>query len=303
MSGKRTQSDWLLFALLSSLWASAYALTREAVATLPTALIVPGRLGLGAIILILVCFLRGETWPKLSDRKAWLTLAAMGLIGTVLPFTLITEAQKTVDSSLAALYVSAAPIFVGISSHFLFAEERMTRSKALGVFVGFIGVLVLFGPDAIANFGSATVIAQFLLLFATLMYASSTLIARAAPEMSPLVFSAGFLSFGALFSLPLLADVEFAALQPSTASIISVVALAVGPSAVASLLYPIIVRRAGPTFLSLTGYVIPIISSIIGFVLFREVLGWNAYLAFALILTGVYISQRKPAKAKPLQAE
>ena len=180
----------------------------------------------------------------------------------------------------------------------------MSSTKALGIGIGFLGVLVLFGPDVIEHWGSASVFAQFLLLVATMMYATSTLIARAAPKISPIIFSAGFLSFGAIFSLPMLAFVSWGELAPSTTSVLSVIGLGLGPSAVASLLYPIVVNRAGPTFLSLTGYVIPILAAIIGWLIYREVLSWNAYLAFGLIIAGVYVSQQaaRPKQA-PSQAE
>ncbi|MEO1028309.1 MAG: DMT family transporter [Pseudomonadota bacterium] len=110
--------------------------------------------------------------------------------------------------------------------------------------------------------------------------------------MSPVVFAAGFLSFGAVFSLPMLAFVSWGELQPSTASVLNLIGLGLGPSAIASLIYPILVNRAGPTFLSLTGYVIPILAAIIGWVIYREVLSWNAYVAFGLIIAGVYVSQQ-----------
>lgn len=292
MSAKRDKTDWLLFAVLSTLWASAYALTREAVETLPPFLVVPGRLWVGAPLLLLIAFVRKDVWPPFSDHRSWLTMAAMGLVGTTLPFFLITTAQQSVDSALAALFVCAAPIFVAASSHFLFHEERMTGLQALGVGVGFIGVVVLIGPDAFSSLESASALAQLILLVATISYASATLIARAAPKMSPFVFSAGFLSFGAVFSLPMLALIDWADVTPTTSSILSVIGLGIGPSAIASVIYPIVVNRAGPTFLSLSGYVIPVIAALIGWILFREVLAWYAYIAFVLILGGVFITQR-----------
>jgi len=303
VDGKRTLTDWGLFAILSLIWAGAYAMTRVAVQTsnpeagLPVELILPGRLGLGAVILLVVMFAAGHRFPPLTDWRRWSAMVAMGITGMTLPFFLITTAQETVDSSLSALYTAAAPIFVGIGAHILFGDERMTPQKGIGIIVGFLGVFALFGPEAIKNWGSASMVAQLLLIGATAGYATSTLIARGAQETPPLVFSAGFVSVAALCSLPMLFFVEWNTLRPAPSAIAAVIGLGIGPSAIASILYLIVVNRAGATFLSLTGYSIPIVSVVLGFIFFRETQEWNAALAFALILGGVWLSQR-PSKAK-----
>ena len=302
MEKTRDMTDWLLFVAVSLLWASAYALTRGAAfgeGGLPAGLIVPARLAIGAVVLNSVVFATGRRYPPLSDRKRWAAMLGMGLLGMTGPFFLITVAQKTVDSSLAALYVAAVPIFVVVGANFLFKDEKLNPRIALGISVGFLGVIALFGPEAYKNFGSASTIAQLLLLLGAMLYASSTLLARAAPKIEPLVFAAGFVTLAALMSLPMLAMVDWQIVAPSPVRVLSVIGLGIGPSAVASILYMAIVQRAGATFLALTGYIVPILSAIIGFVIFREVQSWNAILAFGLILSGVWLaqSQKKAAKA------
>lgn len=221
-------------------------------------------------------------------------MAIMGILGTAAPFLLITNAQQTVDSSLAALYVAAAPLFVAVMAHFLFHDDRISWGKAGGVAIGFVGVAVLFGPEAITAFGSASVLAQALCLLATAFYALSTITARYAREIPPFVFAAGFLCFGALASWPLLFFVDFEALTPSTGAITGVIGLAIGPTAMASVFYMMLIQRTSATFLSMTGYTIPIFSAVVGYLAFQEVQSWNAVLAFILILGGVWISQRGP---------
>jgi len=129
-------------------------------------------------------------------------------------------------------------------------------------------------------------------------YASSTLIARAAPKMPPLAFAAGYVSIAALFSYPLLLSINLSELTPSTSAIAAVFGLGIGPSAIAAILYLVVVNRAGANFLALTGYAIPMVSVVIGYVIFRETQDWNAVIAFTLILTGVWLAQRGGPKAK-----
>jgi len=308
MQAQRSSLDWVLFAVLSCLWASAFALTRVAVNQdspeqgLPPELVTPLRITGGAVILIIVALSSRSKWPALSQWRLWLAMVVMGLVGTTAPFYLITHAQRTVDSSLAALYVAAAPLFVAVLAHLVFHDDRLSPRKITGLLIGFVGVLVLFGPEAVTAFGSANVTAQALCLAATACYACSSIVARLAREIPSSVFAAGFVSSGAVLSWPMLASVDYAALQPSSASLIAVAALAIAPTAIASILYMVVIQRTSATFLSLTGYAIPVLSAMIGFVAFGETQDWNAALAFVLILGGVWLSQRAagtPAELDP----
>lgn len=303
MASKREPLDWALFAALTALWGSAYAFTRLAVSQndpslgFPPEFIIPVRLTAGAFVLLIVAAATRQAWPPLSHWKMWAAMAVMGIAGTATPFFLITTAQQTVDSSLAALYVAAAPLFVSVMAHFAFNDDAMTLNKTLGIIVGFAGVAVLFGPEAISSFGSASVVAQALCLMATFCYALSTITARFAREIPPFVFAAGFLSFGAVASWPLLLSVETAALTPSSSAIAGLFGLAIAPTAMASVLYMMLIKRTSATFLSLTGYTIPVFSAVVGYFAFAEVQSWNAFVAFALILGGVWTAQRSAPKA------
>ncbi|MEM9573137.1 MAG: DMT family transporter [Pseudomonadota bacterium] len=301
----RSLTDWLLFAMLTALWGSAYGFTRLAVSQsepefgFPPEFIIPTRLTAGAMVLVIAAFVSQQKWPALRAWRMWVAMAVMGIAGTAAPFLLITHAQQTVDSSLAALYVAAAPLFVAIMAHFSFHDDRISVRKAGGLAIGFAGVAVLFGPEAITSFGSASVFAQALCLSATACYALSTITARYARDIPPFVFAAGFLTFGSVASWPLLLLVDYAALTPSFGAVSGVVGLALGPTAMASVLYMVLIQRTSATFISMTGYTIPIFSAVVGYLAFQETQNWNAILAFALILGGVWISQRTP---DPLRA-
>jgi len=301
MHNQRSAIDWAMFALLTALWSSAYAFTRLAVSQSDPSsgfspqFIIPVRLTAGAVVLLVIAYFSRQSWPALREWRPWAAMAVMGIFGTAAPFLLITTAQQTVDSSLAALYVAAAPLFVSVMAHFLFQDDRIHPRKALGVIIGFLGVAVLFGPEAASSFGSASVVAQAFCLLGTACYALSTITARYARNIPPFVFSAGFLTFGAVASWPLLMFVEFQTLTPSTSAIWGLVGLAIAPTAMASIIYMVLIRRTSATFLSLTGYTIPIFSAIVGYLAFGELQSWHAFLAFALILGGVWTAQRSAA--------
>jgi len=296
-SGKRTPGDWALFVLLSLMWAGAYQLTRIAVdkgnpdAGLPAAWVLAGRLTIGAAVLWVIMLAMGQRLPPFSDHKRWRAMIGMGLAGSVFPFFLITTAQETVNSSLAALYTAAVPLFVAIGAHFLFRDERLTAGSALGVVIGFAGVAILFGPDAVRGFGSSSSVAQLLLIGGTVFYALSSLLARGAPKMHSIVFATGFVSVAAVVTWPFVFAVDPASVNADWTHWAAVAGLGVVPSAIAQALYMLLIARTSATFLSLTGYSIPVMAAVLGFFLFGETQSWNAMLAFAMILSGVWLAR------------
>lgn len=296
-SGRRTSGDWALFALLSLMWAGAYQMTRIAVgkgdpnAGLPAEWVLPGRLTIGAAVLWILMLSMGQRLPPFRDSKRWRTMIGMGLTGSVFPFFLITTAQETVNSSLAALYTAAVPLFVAIGAHFLFRDERLTTGSVLGVALGFTGVAILFGPDALRNIDSASTIAQLMLIGATVFYALSSLLARGAPQMHSIVFATGFVTVAAIATWPLAFTVDPETVHADWTHWAGVIGLGVVPSAIAQALYMLLIARTSATFLSLTGYSIPVMAAMLGFILFGETQSWNAMLAFALILSGVWLAR------------
>tara|TARA_Y100001947_G_scaffold153509_1_gene156420 strand:- start:13 stop:921 length:909 start_codon:yes stop_codon:yes gene_type:complete len=296
MQTKRSPADWGLFLLLSACWASAFAMTKIAVGELPASVIIPGRLMTGALILWVVMLVRGDRLPPSSDRSSWLAIVGMGVAGTALPFYLITIGQKTIDSSLAALLISGAPLFTAVLAHFYFHDERFTGFKIAGLATGFAGVALLLGPDAMQGLGNVDLIAQLLVLGGAFCYAVNSIIARQAPRLPPIVLPVGFLTVASITSVPMLLWTDWETVDPTKASLLCILGLGAVSTGLAGILLMQLVARTSATFVALTGYVIPIMSAVLGYFAFGETQSWNAVAAFILILAGVWFSQRQSRK-------
>lgn len=299
MTARRTATDWALFLLLSLFWACAFAMTKIALDGLPVSLIIPGRLASGALILIIAMLLRGERLPPLSNRSAWLAIVGIGTVGTAMPFYLITMGQRTIDSSLAALLISAAPLFTAGLAHMRFHDEQITGYKIAGLAIGFAGVALLLGPDALQGLRNADLLAQLFVLGGAFCYAVNSIIARGAPRLAPTVMPAAFLSVATLSSLPMLAMTDWSAIRPDAINVSAVLGLGAISTGAAGILLMHLVARTSATFIALTGYIIPILSAVIGYFAFRETQSWNAMAAFTLILAGVWVSQRASRRSVP----
>ena len=71
----------------------------------------------------------------------------MGAVNIAIPFSLITWAELTVDSALAAILNAAVPLFVIVIAAIFLRDERITINRLAGLAVGFIGVAILVGFD------------------------------------------------------------------------------------------------------------------------------------------------------------
>ena len=163
--------------------------------------------------------------------------------------------------------------------------------------VGFAGVALLLGPDALSGF-DVQLGAQLFVLVGAFCYAVNSIIARGAPRLPPIVLPVGFLSVAAISSLPMIAITDWNEVSAGTPQLLCVLGLGAISTAFAGILLMHLVARTSATFIALTGYVIPVMSAVLGYFLFRETQSWNALAAFLLILAGVWLSQRRARRAR-----
>ena len=294
--------DWLFLGCIVVIGGSSFALIRQAVETAPPQLVAVGRLWVGAIFLIIAMRIKGRRFPPLLARtknglrlhRAWAYMAAIGAIGSTVPFFIFPWAQQSVDSALAGVYMAFMPIWTLILAYF-FAGEMLSANKIFGFALGFAGVLVLMGPGALSGVRDANLAPQIGLLIATIFYAVAAVLARRAPTIRPRVFTAGNLLCAAIFATP---GLLFAQLEPSKwslASLLSIVALGIFPTGLGALMIIILIKRTGAGFMALANYVTPLWAMAVGALFFGERLAINVFVALALILIGVYVSQRRRA--------
>lgn len=293
---KPTLLDWGLLATLVILWGSAYAMTHIGVEVLPPALLVSARLFIGALVLGIAVVVMGVPLPKLDDGPTWAGLALIGATGTLLPFLLISTAQKTVPSALAAIYIAAAPLAVATLCHFFVPSEKLSFKRALGVLVGFGGVCLLFAPALLdKSFGAASLTSQALLLIAAFLYGATSVMVRLVnPQLHPVAMSFCFVAIAALISVPFsVAYWPRDIVGVETRHILAVLGLGVLATGLANMLYVVTIRRVGPVFMSNVGNLAPFWSILVGALAFQEALPVTTFAALAILLAGVWLVQRR----------
>ncbi len=285
--------DWLLLAALVAMWGSSFMFIKLGVATVPTSTLVAARLILGALILLVVVYLRGARLPPFG--KVWGYYTILALLGNCIPFTSITWGQQRTDSALAGILMAVMPLATMVLAHFFVKGEHMTRNRVLGFILGFAGIIVLMGPSALDKISSQSLatLSQLAILFGALCYAGNSVLTRIlARGDDVLVASTAMLLIASVIALPvaLMVDQPWK-IQASAASFWAIVWLGVGPTAIATVVYFKLIASAGPTFMSLVNYMSPAVAVFLGVALLGETPGLHAYVALALILLGIAVSQ------------
>ena len=288
----RKLKDWGLLATLVALWGSNFMFIKLGVESVPPATLVATRLVIGAVILVAVVRAMGHTFPPLG--RAWLPYVVLAIVGNCMPFWFITTGQQSIDSALAGILMAIMPLATLLLAHFFVTGEGMTRNRVAGFLLGFAGIVALMGPAALAGLGGSPlqVLAQFSVLAGALCYAVNGIMIRVMLKGDVMVASAAIIAAAAVVSVPVALVVDQPwRLSPSADAVWLLLWIGIGPTAIATLVHLKLISSAGPTFMSLINYCIPVVATFFGVTLLGEEPGVNAYTGLLLILSGIALSQ------------
>jgi drug/metabolite transporter (DMT)-like permease len=282
-----------MIAILGLTWGGTFLVTEVALTGMPPFWLAGSRIGFAALVMGAVWAQRGfvlfTARPTREDVTALITI---GAISSAVPFSLLAWGQQYVTSGFAGVSMAAVALIILPLAHFLVPGERMSLRKSIGFVIGFVGVVILIGTQAFESTGTAFETAgRFACLGAATCYAVSSILMRRLPEVDSIGLATVLLIIGALISVPLALAVEGPPPLP-TLKIFGVLAfLGLVPTAAAALLRVLVVRSAGPVFMSLVNYQVPVWSVVLGALLLGEPLPPSLIWATALILCGVGLSQ------------
>lgn len=252
------------------------------------------RVALAALVLAVYGLVRGNALPK--DGKTWLAACVVGFLGNALPFSLIHWGEQYVDSSLTAILMGVMPVAVAMMAHFATDSDPLTKRRALGIAVGFFGLIVLIGWEALGGIGAA-ILAQVAISAAALSYAVTTIFVRRVTHLTGHTMAVATLICGSLILMPVAFTFEQPlALSPDWPSLLSLVMLGVFSTGIATLMYFRLVRSLGATTFSQINYLIPMMGVAWGALILGEQPGVREGIALVFILTGVALVNQPKMK-------
>ena len=274
--------------LLAAIWGASFVSIRVALDEVGPLTVVAHRVGWAAVVLwsaVLMMRLRVPRRPKV-----WGAFLGMGLLNNVIPFGLMAWGQLYIESGLTSILNAATAIFGVVAAAIFFADERITPRKALGVAIGFAGVVTAIGLENLRSFDLRS-LAQFAVIGGTVSYALASVWARKTLSgQSPQVAAAGMVSMSALVMVPVAWIVEGPmTLNLAPRTLTAIAYYAIPGTALAYLLYYRILGMAGSGNLMLVTLMIAPFGILLGALILDEALRPAAYGGFALLGTGLLI--------------
>jgi drug/metabolite transporter (DMT)-like permease len=277
---------WVAFAVISVIWGIPYLLIRIAVRHgIPPASLAWGRVTLAAVVLLALAW-RAGTLPSLKGR--WGTLLAYAIVEICIPFPMIAAGETRVSSSLAAILISSVPLIGAVLALRYDHSERPTPVRAVGLLLGFGGVIVLMGVDIAGQSGE--LLGAGAILLAAVGYAiGPMLIKLRLGGLDPRATIGASLAISSVVLLPP-AALDPPQAVPSTGAIACVVALGLVCTAAAFVIFAILINEAGSSRALVVTYINPLIAVVLGVTLLGEQPGAGSVAGLLLILAGSWLS-------------
>lgn len=282
--------DWLSVIALGLVWGASFMAVKIAMGGFGPLTVAAGRLALAGLILLIVTVLTRRSWPR--GARLWGFVLAFAIFSNALPFVLLNWAQQTVTSAFAGVTMASVPLFVLPLAVVFVPGERFSVLKLAGMILGFVGVVLLLGPREILD-GSAGWAPRAACVAAALSYAVGGIFARLAPPVDQIAYSGTALTLAAIFIVPLALGIEGLPSETGQGPVLALLFLAVFPTATATLLLVRTLRSAGPTFVTLVNFMVPVWAVAFGVALLGEVLPEGFAIATLLVLAGLAVSQFK----------
>ncbi|MDH5454297.1 MAG: DMT family transporter, partial [Paracoccaceae bacterium] len=252
---KPTLANWLSILALGVIWGGTFMVVALALRGYGPLTVAAARTGLAATALVVLAVILRRPLPKISVDLG-LYIAAIGALSTAVPFFLLSWGQQYVPSAFAGLSMAAVPIFVLPMAHMFVPGDRMQFRKIAGFGLGFLGVMFLVGADAFT--GDAAILPRLACLGAALCYAVSSVVTRRCPPIDPVLLAAASLVVGSVLLIPAMLAIEGLPAMAAPIPMAAIVILGLVPTALATLIRVQVIRTAGPSFLTLVNYQVPL---------------------------------------------
>jgi drug/metabolite transporter (DMT)-like permease len=310
-----------LLLTLSALWGASYTFIRIGVETIPPVTFIALRTLIAGAILAAVLRWRGLNLP--ADPATWRRFLFQACLNSVIPFTLIAWAEQTTGAGLATILNSTSPIYAFLITMLLTRQNLRTQNlgtqnlgttetgagrKLFGVIAGLAGTCLIVGVEALGELGVGRqglggpgheLWAQLAIVAATVCYAWAAIFGRSFNKLDPMMPAAGSMICGAAALIPaaLVVDRPWT-LVPSTASVLSLLALSLFSTALAFIIYFRLVRTLGAVGTTAQAYLRVPVGVATGVLFLGESLTSTAWLGLGFIVTGV-IAMTVPARKPP----
>ena len=281
---------WIYLIVLSLVWGSSYILIKKALIGLSPHQVGSLRTIISTVLLLLIGFSSLKSIPK--DKWKWILIT--GLVSFIPPF-LFAYAQTEIDSALAAILNSLTPLatlIIGVG----FYRFKIDKKQISGVIIGLIGSVLLMYQGSVIS-PNQNLLYVFFIIFASILYAVQVNLLKVhLQDVSAVAITVG----NFIFIFPLAVVIFFISdykqidinNEDVKVALFCLLILSIVGTVFAKILFNKFVQIASPVFASSVTYTLPIVALFWG-LLDGEVFTLNQLFATVIILTGVYLANKK----------
>jgi drug/metabolite transporter (DMT)-like permease len=259
---------------------------------LPPVSLVGFRVGITALILLIVQAYRRRLWLK--DRRDYAKLAVLSVFGVSLNQLLFIGGLSLTKAANTSLLAVTIPIFTLIVGTVV-GSEKLRGAKVLGIALAAAGVIFLIDPRN-ASFSSQTTLGDLMIILNSLSYGIYV-----ATSKEVITRNGAFRSMMWVFIFASVVCVPIGAYSLSSIDVMAVdqtiwwlvLYVAVVATAGPYLLNAFAISKVAPSVVAVYVYLQPMIGFILAVLFLNEGLGWNFIVAALCIFAGVYLTTRR----------
>lgn len=286
---------WTAFIFLGVIWSASFLWIKLALEEIGPFTLVAFRVLFGLLFAGGAVFFQRKAWPR--GWSAWLPFLILGVTSVAVPFFLITWGELSIDSAVASILNATVPLFTIVIAHLFLSDDRMTVQRVIGLFIGFIGVIVLLSEDLTAGVHSS-VLGQGAVILASIFYAASSVYARRKTQSAPGLVRGATPLVSATAIMWVVAPVIESPFKVPQLSItwIAVLWLGVLGTGLALIIWYYLLHEIGPTRTGMVSYIFPLGGVILGVIFLNEHLSWQLAVGALLIISSIIVVNWKSDK-------
>ncbi|GAA3842084.1 DMT family transporter [Saccharothrix violaceirubra] len=281
--------------VLALLWGSSYFWIKIALTGFSPVQIAFGRTVLGALVLVALAYSRGHRLTR--DRRVWGHLAVAALFANLIPFVLFGIGEQSVDSGVAGVLNATTPLWTLTLGLALGFERNRNPVRLAGLLLGFVGTLLIFAPwqkGGLASWGALACLAAAASYAVAYTYIGRTLSGRG---LSSIGLSSAQLVAATGLTAVVVPVGGLQPMHPDWRSVLAVVILGVFGTGLAYMINYRLIEDEGPTNATTVGYLLPVVSVLLGAAVLDEELNLRVVAGMLVVLVGVALTRRQPATA------
>ena len=274
--------DWILLTALAAIWGSAFMFIKISAVVFGPILLVTLRLLIAGIVFL--PFLLRESKRQLF-KPYFPSILIIAIVSNSIPFSMFAFASLGATSNMLGILNGTTAFLTTVIAYF-WLKESVTLKQIIGLFLGFIGVLILVNPSN----GSTTFIASMCAMIGSLCYAFNAVYLQKHHSNSDKIVLIGWsMLFGGLLMIPL-ASFNLPNAMPDINSILALLWLAVISTGLGYLAYVRLIDKIGAVKTATLTYLLPVFSIIWGAIFLQEQITFIILGGFIFVMMGMYFA-------------